>query len=448
MTVYLAQPVHRALAIRTAASIQRVLASPVEAIQWVPYWGDASITRARSVQATWFYDESQADVLVFVDDDIVFEPSSFWRIVELARLTNGIACGAYVTHGDNNHLALREWPGTETVRVGSGGPVWVEYASTGFMAVHRSVFERLFRGEYEDADGKHRLHRCGRGAENAEMIPFFDTMTIEEAPGVFHWLSEDWAFCERANQLGIQVWVDPTIRLGHMSYLEQTARDMVSPVQGAQKIEVTIPQTGDWLIDTLPNDLAEYTGQSLNEVIGAMYGGAELLAQMWKAWEGTEEEFYRNPQVGAAYALDLGWWHLNGGGVPAERFTGQKTVLDYGAGVGTAALMAARMGSEVTACEINPWLREFIQWRARKLNLQVRVADATLPPETFHAVVCWHVFEHVEHPEVLLADLLAHLHPGGELIHDADFHIDEQHPMHHELDYDWAEHVEKTLVGA
>ena len=157
--IYFAQPVYRSLSLRTAASIQKVLASiPAgESVYWEPYWGDALIARARSIQATRFLeDHPDCDVMVMVDDDIVFMPDAFWRIVHGARELHGVVAGAYVTHGEEPHLTCREWPGAEPLKIRDGGLselVHVEYVATGFMAVHRDVVEALVDREFENVDG-------------------------------------------------------------------------------------------------------------------------------------------------------------------------------------------------------------------------------------------------------------------------------------------------------
>lgn len=447
--IYFAQPVYRSLSLRTASSIQKVLASvPAgEKVIWEPYWGDALIARARSVQATRFLEDYlDCDVMVMVDDDIVFTPDAFWRIVQGARDTKGIYAGAYVTHGDKPHLTCREWPGQPAVKIHDGGlpdPVWVEYTATGFMAVHRDVISQLAIGEYEDADCKKTLHRCVRGSGDKPMIPFFDCMTTEEAPGIFHWLSEDWAFCERANQQGFKCYIDQSIKLEHMGTHGQTVDDMEGTGTGAgigtETVEVSVMTTGDPVIDNLPDDIAEFTGQPVDLVLSALPEGSNLVAKLWEDWKGTEEAFYSSQNQGPAYALDLAWWHMHAADCVgldtyptpltyAEDLK-DKRFLDVGAGIGTFSLAAARAGAEVFIAEPNPWMTEFVLWRGAKYGYKI----SSQPSGIFDTILCWHVLEHVKKPEIMLSEIHRSLAPGGTLILQADFHADHSHPMHHEM---------------
>ena len=456
MSVYVAPSVWRSLNVRTALSMQRALASlpPGETLEWEPLWGDALITRSRSALMTKFLiDKTQHDVFVTIDDDIVFSPADLFKIIEGARRTRGIYGGTYLTHGVTPHLTCRPLIRSPELMFKAAyepDPVEVEYISTGFVAIHRDVVEAVAAGEYEDADGKHRLHACQRGGnDDGVIIPFFSDMTIEEAPGVFHYLSEDWAFVERARQLGTKVYVDQSIILQHMGEHAASVENWQGPGTGTDTMTISVPRSDDPLIATLAEDLAAFTGQPETATWTAMREGTELVAQMWEAWPESEEKFYTNPQVGVGYALDLAWWHSHGGGVPmtrAESLAG-KRVLDYGAGIGTFALAAARAGAIVDVWEVNSWMREFIMYRAQRHGLDINLLASEPASGEYDAIVCWHVFEHVAKPVELLDRILSLLVPSGELIQDVDFHADDDHPQHHTFDGDWGALVADRMRG-
>ena len=440
MSVYIAPSVWRSLNVRTALSMQQAFAAcpPGETIEWEPLWGDALISRSRSALMTKFLMEKpQHDVMVTIDDDIVFSPTDLFKIIEGARRTRGIYGGTYLTHGTKPHLTCRPLIGSPELQFAQSydpNPVEVEYISTGFMAVHRSVVEAMFAGEYEDADGKHRLHPCQRGGNADEIIiPFFDTMTIEEAPGVYHYLSEDWAFVERARQLGTKVYIDQSIILQHMGEHAASVLDWQGPGLGTDTVTISVPRANDELVATLADDLGTFTGQSPTTTWTAMREGMAVVAQMWETWPQSEEKFYLNPQVGVGYALDLAWWHSHGGG-GLEHASGLagKRVLDYGSGIGTFALIAARDGAQVEAWEVNPWLREFTQFRAQQHGLNVTLLTDE-PTGQYDAIMCWHVLEHLSDPLQTLQKFRSMLSPNGVLIMQADFHSEDGHPMHHTM---------------
>jgi GT2 family glycosyltransferase len=68
-------------------------------------------------------------------------------------------------------------------------PFTVSYSGFGFMAVRRNVLESM---EY----------------------PWFHPRFVDH--GAFHdFTAEDVSFCWRAQELGHQIWVDPSVRVGH-----------------------------------------------------------------------------------------------------------------------------------------------------------------------------------------------------------------------------------------
>jgi SAM-dependent methyltransferase len=433
---------------RTASAVMASIHSnPTgEHVIWEPMWNDALIARSRSLQATKFVEEyTEADVIVMVDDDVVWNPEDFWKLVEGARATRSIYCGPYVTRSDRPHLASRMFPNTpvEIIATPQRRPVEIEYAATGFVAIHRDVFEAMLRGSFEDADFGHRIHRCSKGG-GRDFWPFFSTFTLKDVDGAFHYLSEDWAFSERARQIGFTIWMDQSIILQHMGWYPFTVADLKGhdnglPSTGTDTVEVAgaDPNTGEPLLDTLIADIAEWAGEDEGDVRRMLAAGTETVARLWrtKLEDESESAWYEREDVGMAYVGDLAQWHLRGGGAPlglAAELAG-KHVLDFGAGIGTFALAAARAGAEVTAFEPNPTLREFMRWRARKHEItNFATSELTFPLWRFDAIVCWHVFEHLPGPEWALASILDMLRPGGLLISQSDFRCDDGHPMHHE----------------
>lgn len=451
--IYVAPSIYRSIDPRTMAGLLAVLSGNAtgERVWLEPLWGDALIARSRSLLASKFMEDealADADVMVIVDDDILFEPEDFWKIVEGARDTRSIYGGMYVTRSKQAHLASRVLPNRGEIdihRTPERRPVEIQYLATGFMAIHRDVFRALLCGEFEDAFGKHTIPRCTQGADRP-WWPFFLPFVKREDPTTVHPLSEDWAFCERARQLGFKVWADQSIILGHVGQAVFTVADLhvngaaatnqAPPSVGTTRLSAqhSRPYADEPLLATLVDDIAEFTEEDPGDVRRALPTGAARLAQLWKErGEQSERDWYESEQVGLAYMLDLAKWHLDGYGVPlgmASMLAG-KHVYDFGAGIGTFALAAARAGAHVTVHEVNPELNAFIDWRARRHALPVELRDPALMYEP-EAVVAWHVFEHLEDPEHALSAIAAMLERHrGILITDSDFEADDDHPMHH-----------------
>lgn len=451
--IYLAPSIWRSMDPRTAVSIMAVPASNPdgERLMIEPLWNDALIARSRSMLATQFL-QTEADVMVTVDDDIVWNPEDFWKIVEGARATRSIYCGPYVVRSEKAGLASRVFPGTQLAIKATPHrrPVEIEYAATGFAAIHRDVVEAMIEGEFRDADGTHRIRLCDRGGA-FPFYPFFQTFSKEEEDGKLFYLSEDWAFSERARQLGFTVWMDQSIILEHMGWYPYSVADMnrpgESPYPSSGTDVLDIPEqrrvTGQPLLDSLIADIAAWAEEDPGDVRRMLPEGTALLARLWeeRPADETEEAWYLREDVGMAYVADLAAWHLRGGGGLRHAYGLKGSVLDVGGGIGTFSLIASKTAS-VTYIEPNKIMTEFAAYRVNSNGLEngrlIGFSSIDEVPEgtRYDTVVAWHVFEHVADPEALLAKCVAHLQPWGTLITQSDFCQHDTHPMHHDRD-DW-----------
>jgi hypothetical protein len=80
------------------------------------------------------------------------------------------------------------------------------YSGTGFLHIRREVYEAVQK--------RFALPVCNKQF-NRPMIPFFLPM-VHIAPAGPWYLSEDYAFCERARHCGYKVMADSSIRLWHI----------------------------------------------------------------------------------------------------------------------------------------------------------------------------------------------------------------------------------------
>lgn len=162
-------------------------------------YGDALIDRARAKAVAHWFKSDTSDVFLIVDDDIVFKPEDAARVVQLAREKRAIACAAYPV-GGGEHMASRGWPGQELHWGPQFKPVEIRWPATGFMAVHRDVVSALVA----------TMPECYPGQPDA-FWPLFQPFALGE-----NYLSEDYAFGERARQEGFATWMDPRVILVHL----------------------------------------------------------------------------------------------------------------------------------------------------------------------------------------------------------------------------------------
>lgn len=210
---------YRGVAPITMQSIIGLTAGDQELWRFRAKTGDSLIARSRSIITTSWWRETGDDTFLMVDDDVVFAPSDCDRIVELCRNGYDVICGAYPTH-DGTNLALRTLPNTTAIEFGMGPepvrmPIEVDYAATGFMAVHRRVIDAMVK----------ELPLCHR-TETWSFYPFFQSMAVDDERIGWMFLSEDWGFSRLARQLGFKVWLDPQALLQHSGSISISVRNM------------------------------------------------------------------------------------------------------------------------------------------------------------------------------------------------------------------------------
>lgn len=181
--------------------------------------GDALVSRARSIVASAFL-RSDCDVLLTIDSDIWFRAQDAVKLCTKA-MDYGIIAGLYPTRSLTAQPAMMLPDDEAVIFDDAAEPAEVPYVSTGFEAVRRDVFETLATD----------LPHCHRGWEDrgadTSFWPFYMPFTIPWEGDGHMYLSEDWAFCERAKQAGFKCYLDPSIRLGHMATVMLTLEDLV-----------------------------------------------------------------------------------------------------------------------------------------------------------------------------------------------------------------------------
>ena len=240
MRIFVGSAIWREVSAAHHTSLIPLLRTPN--IQYGPQIGDALIERARGISATYFLRETDCDVHLSIDSDIVgFTVEDTLKLCELAA-EYGIVGGSYVCRS-----ASRTFPATHykaDVRVEHAfdhTPVAVKWCATGFLAVHRRVFEVLARD-------LPLLHRSQPWAFHNFYGPF---EYEDDDTGEPILLSEDYAFCERARRAGFESYIDPAVRVGHLgSYiyrLEDTAQPQLEP----QPLAITRTGGNRWRVESL-----------------------------------------------------------------------------------------------------------------------------------------------------------------------------------------------------
>lgn len=191
--------------------------------------GDSLVTRARDMCVAEFLARPEMTHLMFIDCDIRFRAKD---VVTMVRADLDVVCGAYPKKQDVPSFVWNPFGATEIPY--KNGFVLAKDAGTGFMLVKRSVFaalrphtKRLYwwnlpgvvRSDEERAEGTKRA-LVHRNFFSEEFEPISDTFDDGADEPVYNRLSEDWAFCRKAQAAGLSVHVYADAELGHFGSKE------------------------------------------------------------------------------------------------------------------------------------------------------------------------------------------------------------------------------------
>ena len=191
--------------------------------------GCSVVSRARNLLVKDFLESNCTD-LMFIDADINFEPEDVLRLMAWASdPVKGIVGGVPRTRKTNKVYIAQLDQDEEGLTMNRMGLVRAKRIATAFMLVRREVFERLVN---ENPQWNYYDHSSDR-----QLNAVFDFLVTEEG-----YMGEDYLFCDRARAIGYEVWIDPTIKLGHMGVQEyegdfgkDVLYPMINPIQG-QKV--------------------------------------------------------------------------------------------------------------------------------------------------------------------------------------------------------------------
>lgn len=219
-----------------------------------PSVNDAMLDRARGTCATRFLEKSDADVLLSLDSDVVFQAEDAIRVCE-AAMEHGIVGAIYVTRGKGKNCYPSSLP-VDGQRVYFGNdttPVEYRYVATGFVAVHRRVFEALAK-----RDDCPILHAS---SDLYRFRPFYTPFWYDFLGlGEQMYLSEDWAFCDRAAQEGFKSYIDPSVRVQHLGLWPFKLEDMLREDLATQPLWLTRESSGLYVRDAVAEPELLVTG--------------------------------------------------------------------------------------------------------------------------------------------------------------------------------------------
>lgn len=186
---------------------------------------ESLITRARNISIARFLYKSDADFFIFVDADIHFQAESLLRLVESGHDVSVACYPKKVIMWDQAESAVKGNDDRTLQRLASSLVLNFKYersevvsgftevldGPTGFMCIRRSVIEKMYE-MYPNL-------MCVNDHQNKDLDEYcaiFDCMIDPESR---RYLSEDYAFCRRWQQIGGKIHADVTTVLGHVGNL-------------------------------------------------------------------------------------------------------------------------------------------------------------------------------------------------------------------------------------
>lgn len=196
------------LAIALAQLSQKVMQHGI-GIQIGSICGCSVVSRARNLLVYNFL-ESDCTDLLFIDADINFEPDDVLRLLAWGSDTKGIVAGVPRTRREpKRYITVLDYDEkTKELTMNNMGLVRACRVATAFMLVRRKVFETL-------RDTHPEWQYAGEEGDDRILHSYFDFKSTSTG-----YMGEDFLFCDRVREAGFEVWIDPTIKLGHMGVME------------------------------------------------------------------------------------------------------------------------------------------------------------------------------------------------------------------------------------
>ena len=186
---------------------------------------ESLVHRARNVSVGRFMQKSDADYFMFIDADIHFDPES---VVRLIRSGYDVSVACYpkkfvdwkqaedaAKKGDTRNMAMLSSSlvvnfGASTIQV-ENGFIPILDGPTGFMLIKREVFKKM--------EEKYPELWCVNDHQNRDFDRYCALFDCMIDPVTKRYLSEDYAFCRRWQQMGGKIYADIHTTLGHVGNL-------------------------------------------------------------------------------------------------------------------------------------------------------------------------------------------------------------------------------------
>lgn len=223
--ICLAMPVYGKIDVPFVQCLMALMASSTIVQMWDFLAGDSLVNRARNNLAKRFLEgfpgadgagnpvTVKHDWLLFLDTDLVFRPEDIQKVYDLGLAKGpGIYAGTYPMKQLRPKVVFNNIAGALP---DAEGIVEVREAGTGFMLIHREVFEKMI-----EKCGDEIKFAVDMGDATEPPVYSYDFFSV----GVYfdtdlkrkRFLSEDWFFCQRWRALGGKILLHTRVSCNHI----------------------------------------------------------------------------------------------------------------------------------------------------------------------------------------------------------------------------------------
>jgi hypothetical protein len=183
---------------------------------------ESLVHRARNLAVARFYHRSTADLFLFIDADIHFDPEAVLRLIKSGHDVSVAAYPKKCVNFDQAEASVKADDKKDLNRAASSLVMNFKYANspvmngftevldgpTGFMLIKREVFTKMFERFPE--------LNCVNDHANTDLKNYCAVFDCMIDPDTKRYLSEDYAFCRRWQQMGGRIFADVLTTLGHV----------------------------------------------------------------------------------------------------------------------------------------------------------------------------------------------------------------------------------------
>ena len=179
-------------------------------VEFAPNIGDSAVGRARNALTRRFL-ESDCTDLLFIDSDLIYSNE---QVELIMSHDDEVVGGLYPKKQQGDPELVLNTIANPQYKDG-GMMMTVRYIGTGFIRIKRSVFEKMIERWGDEIEYKLDPDHKTTEWDFWHMGAYNYAKNGYQNDWATRYLSEDWWFCQRCQDLGIPIWADRRICLKH-----------------------------------------------------------------------------------------------------------------------------------------------------------------------------------------------------------------------------------------